>query len=177
MAQRFRFHESVLDLLEPIENVQQHPRNVNMGDVDAIVNSIQRYGFTAPVLAQKSTGYIVAGNHRYAAVHELGGTQIPVIWLDLDDDQALRYMLDDNRSTRLGKDDLGLLYEVLSDIKASNPHAVLEQVTLFDEVYYETLGEMVNDPFSSDDTEEYAKQRSGHVCECPRCGWKSGEPS
>lgn len=169
MTGRFWFHKDVTPLLEPLSNVRPHPRNANMGDTDAIIESIQVNGFTAPVLVQRSTGFIVAGNHRYAALHELGADQIPVIWLDLDDEQALRYMVADNRSTRLGKDDLALLSDILNDLNSTDMGLT---GSLYDEDYAQLLEESLADPFSADD-EEYAKQNSGHTCECPRCGWTS----
>jgi len=171
MAGRFRFHDDLLNILEPVEHLSPHPRNVNMGDTDAIIESIQTNGFTAPLLVQRSTGHIVAGNHRYAAALELGATQLPVIWLDMDDEQALRYMLADNRSTRLGKDDLGLLAELLDDLQSTDAGL---SGTLYDDDYLATLHEALADPFTEADTEDYAKQNSGHVCKCPECGWESG---
>lgn len=172
MTARFRFHEDLAPLMTPAENVRPHPNNVNNGDTDAIIESIQVNGFTAPLLAQRSTGYIVAGNHRYAAALELGATAVPVIWLDMDDEQAIRYMLADNRATRLGSDDLGLLAETLDMLQATEQGL---RGSLFTDDYLEVLHESLNDPFTAADTEEYAKQNSGHRCECPRCGWKSGE--
>lgn len=169
MNGRFRVHPDLTPLLESIDHVQPHPRNVNMGDTDAIIESIQVNGFTAPILVQRSTGYIVAGNHRYAAVIELGGDEIPVIWLDMDDEQALRYMLADNRSTRLGKDDLGLLQEVLEELQGSE---IGLTGALYDDEYLENLRNSLEEGLEFDD-EEYAKQNSGHICQCPRCGWTS----
>ena len=169
MAGRFRFHDDLLNILEPVEHLHPHPRNVNMGDTDAIIESIQTNGFTAPLLVQRSTGYIVAGNHRYAAVIELGGDEIPVLWLDMDDEQALRYMLADNRSTRLGKDDLGLLQEVLEELQGSE---IGLTGALYDDEYLENLRNSLEEGLEFDD-EEYAKQNSGHICQCPRCGWTS----
>lgn len=169
MSGRFRVHPDLTPLLDSIDHVKPHPRNVNMGDTDAIIESIQVNGFTAPILVQRSTGYIVAGNHRYAAVIELGGDEIPVIWLDMDDEQALRYMLADNRSTRLGKDDLGLLQEVLEELQGSE---IGLTGALYDDEYLENLRNSLEEGLEFDD-EEYAKQNSGHICQCPRCGWTS----
>ena len=79
------FHSSLLDLLVPIEQVQQHPLNPNNGDMDAVVDSILGNGFYNPVVVQRSTGYIVAGNTRYAALLSLVETVIPVVYADIDD--------------------------------------------------------------------------------------------
>lgn len=111
-----RFHESLDPLMDDITHVQPHPINPRNGDVDAIVESIHVNGFIAPVIAQKSTGYIIAGNHRYYALMELGSQQIPVIWLDINDAQAKRYLLADNRTSDLGNYDNGILVSLLNEL-------------------------------------------------------------
>jgi hypothetical protein len=99
--------------------LKRHPRNVNRGDLVAIGDSIAENGFYGAVLAQRSTGYILAGNHRYEAAQTAGLSKVPVIWVDVDDDRALRILLVDNRTTRLGEDDqealAALLQEILND--------------------------------------------------------------
>ncbi len=94
-----RFPKDLLPLLVPIESVTQHPENPRNGDVDKIVESIQVHGFLAPVIVQASTGHIVAGNHRYQALHALGETRIPVVRQDMSDEQALRYLVADNATS------------------------------------------------------------------------------
>lgn len=96
-----RFHESVMHLLVDIDGVRQHPRNPNNGDVEAIEESILTNGFYNPVIAQESTGHILAGNHRYAALLALGSKVIPVVWVDVSDEDALRIVIADNRTAEL----------------------------------------------------------------------------
>lgn len=98
-----RFHEQVTHLLVDIDEVKRHPDNPREGDVDAIIESIEVNGFISPVIAQKSTGYIIAGNHRYDALQALGSAVIPVIQIDVDDEMAKRYLLADNRTSDLGR--------------------------------------------------------------------------
>lgn len=108
-----RFHEELLPLLVPADRLMQYPDNPNNGDIDAIAESIEVNGCYRPVIAQRSTGYIVAGNHTYAALLSLGATEIPVVWLDVDDEQALRVLLGDNELARLAVIDQGLLTPLL----------------------------------------------------------------
>jgi len=102
-----------------IEAVQPHPRNPRQGDVAAIVESIRANGFVAPLLVQQSTAYILAGNHRWLAAREIGMAEVPVIWLDVDDDRALRILLADNRTSDVATYDdpklASLLQEILTD--------------------------------------------------------------
>lgn len=115
----------------PLDRVQQHPSNVNNGDVDALEESILINGFYSPIIVQKSTGYIIAGNHRYSVLLKMAGdplkygsgvlgaepNTIPAIVLDVSDEDAMRMMLADNRITRLGHDDEGLLVGLLKELE------------------------------------------------------------
>lgn len=103
-----------------VAELSQHPENANNGDVDAIEESIEVNGFFAPILVQRSTGYILAGNHRYLAAQQLGAGTVPVIYLEVDDEHAKRIMLADNRTARLGHDDEGQLGELLKELYATD---------------------------------------------------------
>ena len=92
-----KFHHSLLPLLVPIEEVTPWPDNPNNGDVDKIAESIRVNGMYQAICAQRSTGYILVGNHRYAALQELGSDQVPVIWLEVGDEEARRIAIADNR--------------------------------------------------------------------------------
>jgi hypothetical protein len=110
------FHPSLTELLIPIDSVRQHPDNPRNGDVEAIAESIEINGFIAPVIAQKDTGHILAGNHRYQALLSLGSQVIPVIWVDVDETAAKRYLLADNRTSDLGMYDNAILVDILSGL-------------------------------------------------------------
>lgn len=112
------FHPKLADLLVPIDKVAQHPDNPRNGDVEAIAESIEINGYISPVIVQESTGYILAGNHRYQALLSLGSKVIPVIYVDVDETAARRYLLADNRTSDLGVYDNGQLVEILNDLDA-----------------------------------------------------------
>jgi len=114
-----RYHPALRDLLEPIERVTPHPDNPSNGDEEEIEGSIEANGMYRPVEAQLSTGHILAGNTTYAACLSLGASEIPVIWLDVDDETALRILIGDNEIARKAWVDPGLL----------NPHLELLQRT------------------------------------------------
>lgn len=102
--------------LVTLDRLTKHPRNPNQGDVGAIIGSIEANGWYGAVIAQLSTGHILAGNHRYEAARQSGIAEVPVIWLDVDDERAMRIMLADNRTTRLGVDDEQVLAEILQGL-------------------------------------------------------------
>lgn len=104
--------------LVPLDQLSPHPRNPRQGDVGAIHESIQANGFYGVVIAQRSTGHILAGNHRYLAASHAGATEIPVAWVDVDDDEALRILLADNRTNDLASYDNTALADLLQEIMA-----------------------------------------------------------
>lgn len=99
-------------LAVPIDSVESHPENPKIGDVSAIAESLQRFGQVRTILVQDSTGYVVAGNHTRKAAQALGWGFIAVARVDLSDDEALAYMLADNRLAELGKYDNEVLAEL-----------------------------------------------------------------
>lgn len=108
-------------LMTPIGNVKQHPDNDNNGDVDEIVTSMQVTGVYRPIYANKATGHIVAGNHTYLALLELGAQFVPVVWLELVDEAAeLRILAADNKIARNARPDPALTRVLLQKIVESS---------------------------------------------------------
>lgn len=110
-------HGALQPLLIDIDQVRPHPRNPRNGDIEAIRESIRFNGLYRPLYAQYSTGYILAGNHTYAALMELGAQQVPVVILDVSDEEASRILLVDNHTADLGGYDYGLLVQILSELE------------------------------------------------------------
>jgi hypothetical protein len=100
---------SVLDL-------NLNPNNPRQGDVGAIAESIEANGFVGSIVAQCSTGNVLAGNHRLLAAKALGMTKVQVHWVDVDDAAARRIMLADNRTSDLATYDEAALTELLADM-------------------------------------------------------------
>ncbi len=100
--------------------LELHPRNPNQGDFGAIHESVATNGFWGALVVQKSTNRVLVGNHRLAVSRELGITEVPVLWVDVDDEQALRVLTADNRTARLGSDNIEVLTEVLMSLASSD---------------------------------------------------------
>lgn len=115
-----RWAEGVKSLLVPIDQVKQHPDNPNSGDDENLVQSIQLNGFVTAITADAKTGYIIAGNTRYRALHALGATHIPVLWVDhWEGDGAVRYLIGDNASARKAVMDDAQLLALLGALSES----------------------------------------------------------
>lgn len=107
--------EALRPLLLPISAVSTHPANPKEHDLGAIAASLARFGQQQPIVVQKSTGWIIAGNGRWLAAPMVGEmetalgfgagepwTHIAVVLSDLDDTTAKAYAIADNRTHDLG---------------------------------------------------------------------------
>jgi hypothetical protein len=115
----FRFAPQQFDAAVPVDQLAEHPRNPNQGDVGAVSLSMDDHGFYGAILAQRSTRFVIRGNHTYRTAVMKGAPAVPVFWLDVDDDEAARIMLDDNHAGRLGMDDQSLLADLLRSLAES----------------------------------------------------------
>jgi DNA modification methylase len=107
-------------LVVPIDSVELHPRNPRLGDVAAVAASLARFRQVKPIVVQRSTGYVIAGNHVLRAALSLGWTEIAANVQDLDDADAMALMLADNRTADLGGYDDTMLAAILAEQQAED---------------------------------------------------------
>lgn len=96
-----------------IDSIRPHPKNNNEGDIEAIRGSMQENDFYGACIVQRSSGYIVAGNHRWLVGKDEGLTEIPVIFIDVDNKQALRILVADNATARRAKVNAEATYRIV----------------------------------------------------------------
>lgn len=137
-----RFAEGVKQLLVPITEITQHPKNPNNGDDENLMESIQINGFCSVLTVDRRTGFIVAGNTRYRALLGLGATEAPVAWVDHweFEEDAVRYMVNDNASSRRAVMDQSALAELLSHLAETEHGLAGSSVTTHE--YQDLLLEM-----------------------------------
>ena len=107
----------LVNLMFDNDPLKEHPQNPNLGDTEIIDESISTNGWYGAITAQRSTGYILAGNHRYRVAKSAGAKVIPVIWEDCDDETALKILLADNETSRRAAYDEAKLEEVLAGLE------------------------------------------------------------
>ena len=95
-----------------------HPDNPRRGNVDEIRSSIRINGFYGALVVQRSTGHILAGNHRFMAAQAEGLDSVPVIYVDASDDDAKAILVGDNRLSDLAENDPELLVALLQAIQS-----------------------------------------------------------
>jgi hypothetical protein len=112
-----RYHGWLDTLMTPSAEVKPDPLNPSNGDVDEIMNSVEVNGCYRPIYAAKETGHIVGGHHLYEALLRLGAHDIPVAWIDGNDEQARRILIGDNQIARLARMDDTRLLQLLDTVK------------------------------------------------------------
>ena len=100
-----------------VDDLTTHPGNPRRGDLAAVKASIEVNGFYGTIVAQRSTGYVLAGNHRLMAARELGMVEVPVVWVDCDDTRARAILAADNRTSELGGFDSEALAQLLEGLR------------------------------------------------------------
>jgi len=109
---RARVVDQSYELVE-VAALKPHPRNPNSGDLEAIGESVEANGFYGACIAQRSTGHILVGNHRHRAARQAGLANVPCIYVDCDDEAALRILLADNRAGAQGRRSNAAVAEIL----------------------------------------------------------------
>lgn len=138
-----------------LSELKPHPDNPREGDVGAIHQSIEATGFYGALVVQKSTGHVLAGNHRLQAALHAGAKTLPVIEVDCDDETARRIMLADNRTSDLATYDTDALIASLTALgdldgtgyDGDDLDALIRSVQPFD---LDTLADEVGAPKSGD---------------------------
>lgn len=100
----------------PTAAARPHPNNPRQGNVAAIADSLRVNGQYKPILIQRSTGHILAGNHTWRAARKLGWTTIAATYTDADDTEALQILLADNRAADAGWTDQTAVFQILATL-------------------------------------------------------------
>lgn len=99
-----------------INLLKEFEGNPRKGNVAKLVESLKTNGQYKPIVVQKSTHQILAGNHLWKAAKELNWQLIDVVYVDVDDEGAKKIVAADNRLGELGTYDEQALLNLLEDI-------------------------------------------------------------
>ena len=110
------------DLIADLGNPRKHPKE----QINAIMRSIEAFGFVAPIVIDKMN-WVVAGHGRLEAAKLLGFTKVPVIRVDhLSAEQTKAYMLADNKLTDRSSWDDENVAKILRDLSRINLNFEIE---------------------------------------------------
>lgn len=103
-----------------LKPMPKNPRAHTDLDLDALVRSIGKFGWTNPVLVQAKTNRIIAGAGRIEAAQRLGLKTVPAVYLDLDKTDATAYSIADNQLAALSDWDIPKLQDLLKELTAES---------------------------------------------------------
>ena len=95
---------------------EDNPRKNDGRPVEAVMDSIKRFGFSSPIIARQEDGQVIAGHTRLKAAKALGLEQVPVRFMDLDLADAKLLALADNKIGELAEWDDEALARIVADI-------------------------------------------------------------
>ena len=121
-----------------LEDLEVEPKNPKKHDIEKIMLSIERFGFINPFIKNYNTGKLLAGHGRKQALElmrkkgltkpdqlkeENGSWLVPVVsGVNIESEEdALAYLVADNRLTELGGWNTPELLEAIESIQASTP--------------------------------------------------------
>ena len=114
---------------------EYNPRQITDDEMGKLKNSINEFGYIAPIIVNKHNNHIVGGNQRYHALKDMGYDEIDVIFIeetDLNREKTLNIAL--NKIS--GDWDNEKLEELLNELNTSDIELIL---TGFDEFELEGL--------------------------------------
>lgn len=99
-----------------MESLVLDPDNARKGNIASIVESLREFGQHRPLIVQRSSNRIIAGNHTYKAAESLGWDEINVYFVDDNDTQAIRRSIADNATNDRAKWDDEILKDLMDSV-------------------------------------------------------------
>ena len=161
-------YQPIADLAEYSANARRHPAD----QINALVASIERFGFVTPILVN-SAGEIIGGHARVRAAASCGMTSVPTIRIEhLSEHEVDALRIADNRLAELGEWDAVRLAPEMTKLKESfgDDFPMLEMGFNPSSLAELTEGEFQPPADDADLTLPDNKPKVGPLSTCPACG-------
>lgn len=156
----------------PVEELQEHPENPRAhpdSAIDKLTESMAEYGFTNPVIATQD-GTILAGHARVEAAQEANMDEVPVLTVDMDEDEAKAFMLADNRTQEASTWADQQLNEILIEI-GGEPEMISRKTGMDTEEIISRVGDEIDfEQYTEEDDQDRTQSSEPETVECPHCG-------
>ena len=152
---------------------EYNPRQITDDEMDKLKNSINEFGYVAPIIVNKHNNHIVGGNQRYEALKSLGYTDVDVVFVDESDlnrEKALNIAL--NKIS--GEWDEVKLNQIFTEMKLAGFDKVsltgfedyeVQELSFISDINYDDDFDLTDDDLSEDKEEEVEKDE----VTCPYC--------
>lgn len=152
----------------PIEGLTPHPKNPRQNDeaVSEIARSIERFGFTSPIIAREQDKTIIAGHTRWKAAQKIGLSKVPVIFVNLSVVDSELLMIADNKLGEKADWDTDKLSELITELRDAGEDL---DVLGFDDDEIDFLLSSISDiEFDISPIGDGDKLKNDKIC--PHCG-------
>lgn len=105
-----------------IDLLNEYPNNPRQGDIPMISESLNQHGQYRPLTVNKRDMTILTGNHTWKAMKQLGWKTCIVTYVDVDETQAKKIVVVDNRLGDIAGYDDELLSSMLQEIVDSGDY-------------------------------------------------------
>lgn len=123
----------------PIDEINPNPANPRRPtdeDIAAVKQSIITFGYDTPILVRREGNMVIAGHTRLKALKELGHTEVPVVFTDLDEISARVRGVNDNKLVENVRWDFPMLADLFVDFDQND---VKFDLTGFDQQKIENI--------------------------------------
>lgn len=163
------FKVDINELISP----EYNPRQITDDEMGKLKNSINEFGYIAPIIVNKHNNHIVGGNQRYEALKSLGYTDVGVVFVDepdLNREKALNIAL--NKIS--GEWDEVKLNQIFTEMKLTGFDKVsltgfedyeVQELSIINDINYDDDFDLTDDDLSEDKEEEVEKDE----VTCPYC--------
>ena len=160
---------NINELISP----EYNPRQITDDEMGKLKNSINEFGYVAPIIVNKHNNHIVGGNQRYEALKELGYEEIDVVYIhekDKNREKALNIAL--NKIS--GEWDEVKLNQIFTEMKLAGFDKVsltgfedyeVQELSIINDINYDDDFDLSDDDLSEDKEEEVEKDE----VTCPYC--------
>ena len=135
--------------LEQLKEWPDNPRIIDTNTIEAVARSIDEFGFASPIVARRENHQIICGHTRFRAAKLLKLDFVPTRFLDLNQEEANRLALADNKLGELATWDEDMLTDLLKELEVNQ---ALDLGWSVDELH-ELLSELEPDQPRSEDNE------------------------
>jgi ParB-like chromosome segregation protein Spo0J len=164
--------EALRPLAVPCDGLVLDPANARKhgaSNLEAIKGSLTVYGQRKPIVANRRSGTVIAGNGTLEAARALGWTHIAVVFTDDDPVTAVGFAIADNRTAELAEWDADALDRLLAEVRVDDER--LRQ--MFDDLA-EAEGTAARDAGEASAPEDFPEVDENVPTEyqCPKCGYR-----
>lgn len=95
-----------------------NPRKMSEKAHAALRRGVEAFGLVDPIIARRKDGLVIGGHQRLTVAKEMGFAKVPVVFVDVSDQQAKALNVLLNNPAAQGEWDFGLLSGLLSELEA-----------------------------------------------------------